>query len=98
MEFHRKIMKSHRNIMKFHRTSFFARDQRAFKLVPKSIKEEEWKGEGKRVRERDGEKERKNQRRPRVQLAVDTWSAVHRFMKSRAKECGRNSVWTPKGV
>ena len=38
-------------------TSFFARDQRAFKLVPKSIKEEEWKGEGERGRER--EKERK---------------------------------------
>ena len=44
-------------------TSFFARGQRAFKLVPKSIKEEEWKGEGERVRERDGEKERKKERK-----------------------------------
>ena len=41
--------------MKFYRTSFFARDQRAFKLVPKSIKEEEWKGEGERERERGRE-------------------------------------------
>ena len=43
---------------RFPKTSFFARDQRAFKLVPKSIKEEEWKGEG-REEEREREKERK---------------------------------------
>ena len=41
------------DFLRFLGTSFFARDQRAFKLVPKSIKEEEWKGEGERGRERE---------------------------------------------
>ena len=36
----------------FFETSFFARGQRAFKLVLKSIKEEEGEGRGKRKRER----------------------------------------------
>ena len=44
-------------------TSFFARDQRAFKLVPKSIKEEEWKGEGERGRESERKRERKRGRK-----------------------------------
>ena len=54
---HSELLTEHEKETTVYTTSFFARDQRAFKLVPKSIKEEEWKGEGERGRER--EKERK---------------------------------------
>ena len=64
--FHEFLIGFH-DIPRFLGTSFFARDQRAFKLVPKSIKEEEWKGEGERGRERERgkrtwKKENKNRR------------------------------------
>ena len=44
-------------------TSFFARGQRAFKLVLKSIKEEEGEGRGEMERNRKRKKERKNVKR-----------------------------------
>ena len=47
-------------------TSFFARDQRAFKLVPKSIKEEERKGEGERGRERERKEKEHGKRKIRI--------------------------------
>jgi hypothetical protein len=46
-------------LMKIDRTSFFARGQRAFKLVFKSIKEEEGEGRVERERKRKRKKERK---------------------------------------
>ena len=48
----------HRNSTKILRTSFFARGQRAFKLVRKSIKEEEGGGREER-RRKEKEEERK---------------------------------------
>ena len=47
-------------------TSFFARGQRAFKLVPKSIKEEEWKEEGERGRERERKETEHGKRKRRI--------------------------------
>ena len=46
--------------MKFYRTSFFARGQRAFKLVPKLIKEQKGEGKKKREEEEKEEEEEKN--------------------------------------
>ena len=60
------FMKCHRKTKKIHETSFFARDQRAFKLVPKSIKEEERKGEGERGRERERKEKEHGKRKIRI--------------------------------